>query len=514
MAMANPVEPVIQRIKLADGEHEIGARYAVMGSTTTPTLTPIEDLISYSIKTYTTLPTASATYKNQIALVPDSSDTETGSYIEYICVNTSGTTWAWEPIGTTKFTFDPSNYKTSSAGGQTKNTTSNGAQTASGTATITYAKPNSTTGDTAPAFTGTAATITSTGSYTPAGSIGGSQSVSSHSHTVNVAKATLNLPTNAIKSVSLATATTGGVSVVTTAPTQAVEAGGHTHSLNLTKDSAQTLVTTAAIKSAVLATTTAAVGTGVIQVVTGVNNAASAGAHTHSITPSTTAIYPAANVTAVTEVASNYGFASSTSNVMTAPTVSTDGVLSWTLANAGTQAKASSTASVRGTSLTVVTGVTETGSAGAHTHSVGASATQKLTVTTEGASTISRTYVTGASATATSSDGAHTHSLSGAASSNIVASGAAADTSSITYVTGATLSKDGAATINGSNFSFSGTAATITVEADYTPAGSVASHNHSIGTTNTSATGTAAVAVASHTHSVTIDAHTHSIVAV
>lgn len=417
--MANPVEPVIQRIKLADGEHEIGARYAVMGSTTTPTLTPIEDLISYSIKTYTTLPTASATYKNQIALIPDSSDTETGSYIEYICVNTSGTTWAWEPIGTTKFTFNPANYKTSSAGGVTVNTSNAGAQTASGTATITYAKPNANTGNAAPGFTGTAATITSTGSYTPAGSIGGSQSVSAHSHTVNVTNATFNLPTNAIKGVSLATATTGGVTVVTTAPTQASSAGGHTH----------------------------------------------------SITPSTTTIYPAANVTAVTGVASNYGFSSTTNNVMTAPTVSTDGVLSWTLANAATQAKASSTASVRGTSLTVVTGVTETGSAGAHTHG-----------------------------------------LSGAASSHIVASGDSADTSSITYVTGATTSTAGAVTINGSNFSFGGTAATITVKADYTPAGSVASHSHSIETTDTSVSGAVKVAVASHTHSVTISSHTHAIV--
>ena len=542
----------IYQVKVGNTNYDIAAKY-IHDGTNAYEWSDITNLVntSFSLEVLTSLPTANAsaynTYSKKIVLIA-SGDGVDGSYDEYVILRTgtSTYTYAWELIGTTKVELQ--GLKTSSTTSTVDSVSNSGGGTATGTATISYEKANANTGNAGAAttanssyatpnitatstFTGTAATISAT--YTPAGSIGGSQTVAAHSHTVNVTNATFNLPTNAIKSVSLTTATTGGVSVVTTAPTQAAEAGGHTHSLNLTTDSSRTFVTTAAIKSAVLATTTAAVGTGVIQVVTGVNNAASAGAHTHSITPDTTSIYQISGVGSVPTRSSRTvgdGSLSGNTSPLTTPVV-TDGVLSFPTSpiTAGTTSiyEITGVGSVpTRASLTVVTGVSETGSAGAHTHSVGASATQKLTVTTEGASTISKAYVTGASATATSTAGAHTHSLSGAASSNIVASGTAANTSSITYVTGATLNTSGGVTISGSNFSFTGTQATL--EADYTPAGSVstsasqashrhtyvalATHSHSIGTTSTSVTGTAAVAVASHTHTIVMKPHQHDTV--
>lgn len=104
----------------------------------------------------------------------------------------------------------------------------------------------------------------------------------------------------------------------------------------------------------------------------------------------------------------------------------------------------------------------------------------------------------------------------------------------MTYVTSATLSTAGAYTVNGANFSFTGTAATlahadvaVSVSGSYTPAGSIggsqtiaahshsynapAAHTHSIALTTATATGSASVAVSNHTHSVTIANHTHTL---
>ena len=101
--MATPTNtPVVKQIQDSLGNlHDIAALYLVdsNGNFYSP-----EDVLSAGVD-YTvasSLPTAGASYKGKIYLVADGSDVEGGSYIEYICVNTSGSNWSWEPIGTTK----------------------------------------------------------------------------------------------------------------------------------------------------------------------------------------------------------------------------------------------------------------------------------------------------------------------------------------------------------------------------------------------------------------------------
>ena len=189
---------------------------------------------------------------------------------------------------------------------------------------------------------------------------------------------------------------------------------------------------------------------------------------------------------------------------MSAPTVSTDGVLSWTTVSAASQDALSFTAP----SLTF-TSATVTGNAGAHSHTIGKS-------------TKSFNYATGA-VSSVSSAGGHSHTIG------------AATTAQLDVVTGVSVTgAAGSHTINGSSFKFNGNALTFTpalstnalsVSGKYTPAGSVtgtiklpehshsytapSAHTHSITLTSTQVTGSASVTVSSHTHS--IAAHTHTI---
>lgn len=145
---------------------------------------------------------------------------------------------AWEKIGNTD--IDLSNYvtygktftttsngegKTGAAGAATITTSKSGAQTASGSVSLTYQKANASTGESGgqtitPTFTGTAATITLSGSvsgtavgdheYTPEGSISGSQDIAGHSHTISVAT-----PTTASVVTGVSSTTTTAIASVT-----------------------------------------------------------------------------------------------------------------------------------------------------------------------------------------------------------------------------------------------------------------------------------------------------------
>lgn len=393
----------------------------------------------------------------------------TDAFDEYVSAG-SGSSSTWEKIGNTDIDLSPyakkvdaaakgtyasggpSSNVTSAAGAATITTSSSGGQTATGTATITYDKAATATGSSGGtgtaantgeaggatvqgsnfSFSGTTATITLTGDYQPEGSITGSQSVSAHSHTVNVA--------------------TGDATVVTGFEDTATSfSGDHRHDIEThTHNSAETV-----IKSTGLATATI--------------SAFSSGGSASLTTK-------------------NYGFASSVSNAMYSPTVSTLGVLSWSLANATTQDALTFTPA-SGTTKTVVTGVKSDGTA-----------------------SVAGTPI--AATLQTSSAGSHDHTIN-------------ALTATLTYVTGATLSTAGAHTINGSNFGFSGTSATISVSGSYKPAGSItgsqtiaahshsytapAAHTHSISLTTTTITAGVEVAVSDHTHTVTIASHTHDL---
>lgn len=217
-------------------------------STTAPSATklgtiPAGVVVSYNGGTATgTLLATKAESKKHIYLIYHSHD-NADNFDEYVSTGS-----AWELIGNTD--IDLSNYvtkgtvttssgagSTGSAGAQTVNTSSAGAQTATGTASITYDKTGSATGsangststntgtagaiNVTPTFTGSAATITLSGnvsgtavgnhSYTPAGSITGSQSISAHGHTVNVATPTSS---TVIDSVSLSGGSINGATAV------------------------------------------------------------------------------------------------------------------------------------------------------------------------------------------------------------------------------------------------------------------------------------------------------------
>ena len=217
-------------------------------STTVPTATKLGNIpsgvvVSYSGGTATgTLSATSAAAKKHIYLVYHSHN-DKDNFDEYVSTGN-----AWELIGNTD--IDLSNYvtkgtvtsssgsgSTGSAGAATLTTSSAGSQTATGTATISYQKVGSATGSAngststntgtagainiTPTFTGTSATITLSGnvsgtavddhSYTPAGSISGSQSIAAHGHTVNVATPTSS---TVIDSVSLSGGSINGATAV------------------------------------------------------------------------------------------------------------------------------------------------------------------------------------------------------------------------------------------------------------------------------------------------------------
>ena len=523
------VTPRINQIKLSDGEHEIAARYLRDSSNGDHTYEDIVSLINAvglelvidSAKTGSATKepatTAASTTQGKIYLVPDDSDLANGTYIEWVTVDKGASAnprYVWEQIGTTA--VDIQGLQTSNDGGQTVNTSDAGQQSATVSGSITYSKATANTGKTTPAFTGTAATITSTGSYTPAGSIGGSQTVAAHSHTVNVSK-----------------------------------------------DSATTFVTTAAIKSAALATTNAT--TGIIVPVTLNTTATAVEDHSHTVGSTTTSIYqitgvgtaPALTVSdktvatngiksypgAFAKLAQGTGYGTGTTTVYGSgtttvygtgtvngtlyPTVDTNGVLTFTAATLsnGTSITVSNGTAVtvaNGTSFTYATGATvaTTATGGAQIMTGLGTAVAADTTTVGSASGWSAgsvptrsavTVVTGVDAS-TGADGGHSHTLSGGSVGRMTVTTATASTVSKQYVTDATTSTAGGVTISGSNFSFTGTAATITVKADYTPAGTVAEHSHSITVANATASHSLSAAVASHTHSVTVASHTHDII--
>ena len=436
----------------------------------------------FNVLVVDSLPTPSASTQKGIYLIADNHGNG-DSYDEYVTVK-SGNAYSWEKIGNTD--IDISGLaKELVTGANTAGlaTGEAGEQVATGSATVSYMKSDAATGSAGAGveantgeaggatingssfgFSGTEATINLSGtlpsldevSFTPAGTITGSVSVGDHTHSINPTIKTLTY-------------------VSSTASTTKPE-GAHTHTVSLATDSVTYV-------SSVDAST------------------GSEAAHAHSIDASKVTGW---NEGSASLSSKNFGFSASTSDIMSAPTVSTDGVLSWTTVSAASQDALSFTAP----SLTF-TSATVTGNAGAHSHTIGKT-------------TKSFNYATGV-VTSVSEEGKHAHSI------------AAATTAQLDVVTDVSVTGSaGSHTINGSSFKFNGNALTFTpalstnavsVSGKYTPAGSVtgtiklpehshsytapSAHTHSIGLTSTQVTGSASVAVSSHTHS--IAAHTHTI---
>ena len=435
----------------------------------------------FNVLVVESLPTASESTQKGIYLIADKHGTG-DSYDEYVTVKL-GNAYSWEKIGNTD--IDISGLaKELVTGANTDGlvTSESEAYIATGSATISYMKSAEATGSAGAGvaantgkageatiegssfgFSGTEETITLSGtlptlsqvSVTPAGTISGKVDVGNHTHSI--------------------TPTTEELTYVSGTASATGEVEGHTHTVSLTTASATYV-------SDVDAST------------------GSEAAHAHSIDASKVTGWYEGSASLSSK---NFGFSSSTSNIMSAPTVSTDGVLSWTTVNAASQDVLSFTAP----SLTY-TAVTTTEEAGAHSHTIG-KATNSLTY----ASAVKNV----------STAGGHSHSIG------------APTTASLSVVTGVSVTGSaGSHTINGSSFKFNGNALTFTpalstnavsVSGKYTPAGSVtgtiklpehshsytapSAHTHSITLTSTQVTGSASVAVSSHTHS--IAAHTHTI---
>ena len=231
----------IKKIKLGNTEYDISALHILDGEGVAKSWSDITSLVEnkISIVVLDELPAANAssyaTYKSNIVLVPNGG-TGQNTKDEYV-IQRAGEdpsyTYSWEKIGSTDVdlsgyalktdaaakgeytTSTPSTNATGAAGAATLTTSSDGAQTATGSAEFEYVKAANATGsangekdaDTGtagainynPEFTGTTATLGLEGSYQPEGSIGGSQSVAAHSHDVNVAAITAGIQEEVVK---------------------------------------------------------------------------------------------------------------------------------------------------------------------------------------------------------------------------------------------------------------------------------------------------------------------------
>ena len=386
----------------SQANHPIAAPYAILNKDgETPTYVSFDNLslgVDYTVAA--SLPTASSAYKGKIYLISDASDVEGGSYIEYICVNTSGTTWAWEPIGTTKINVSVSSVSTSKD-----------------TVAVTYDKVNANTGNNTKTtisgsnftFGGTAATIT----------------VPAHSHTMGGTTKYLtksNVPatfgtTNVVRTLKTESITQAGAAetVVTgyTSPTTVSVLTGVTGTVSRYKT--QQITPTNGSETVATAGESITVATGGIS---GYSSPTKAALATTSISYNTDAIksypgafsklttaqlYPAANVNAVTSVTGTTATLASRvgSTVMNGATVSADGILSFnstTISGNVVSAVSTSTTNVRGTSVTYATGAAATNSTGAQFMTglgTAVAATKATTTVATGGVTTGTQFLTG-----------------------------------------------------------------------------------------------------------------------
>ena len=556
MAISNEAYTVISKIALSDGDHEINAKYwngheweelahaiDFIGSATTTMPTAGNYVIAVIGSTTYYIPETTSGTKTEIPAKKGDVFVVASTAKEYICTTAGSGTGSgkalWTELGdentyaSKAVAAAAGTYTTTGSG--TLTTSEAGSQTATGKATITYKKSDTATGSAGAgesantgeagshtiqgsnfSFSGTSATISGSTSYRPAGTISNTYTDAATVSINNVTGAALDATPSFSGTTATLTVPGGAVSAsgtYTPAGTiSKIEVGAHSHTVNAATTS-KTVVTGAS-------TTVSAAGDASAATV----NTSSAGSHTHSITPSTQSIY---QITGVGSAATLKEGSTAVTNVLTRATVSNTGVLSFVNGtfNGGSAASRSS--------LTVVTGVSETGSAGAHTHSIDTH-THATGVSAVGTlATTNITYMTGATL---GTAGAHTITPTFyGTEATINVSGSVAD-STFSYRPAGTVSKPGVSLtktattvakegIKAVTSTFSGTTATITVSAAYTPAGSIAgsqtvsahshtytkptSHTHSIGLTDTRVTGTASVAVSSHTHS--IDNHTHNV---
>lgn len=474
--------------------------------------------------------TATNADKNKIYMVAVGGGART-RYDEYVAAQQSSggiTEWVWERLGSTD--VDLSNYPTRSEAGKagtyptstpsTNVTGSGGEQTAQGTASVTV-PAQSMTSSSAGGFTiqgsnfgfsGSAQTITINNdsndnvwvakhTYQPAGSIGGSQSVGAHSHTVTLSTATV-----------VKTVTSGTTTVATGEFTGTPSTDTFVKEITTTGTSVLT-----GVKASSTTTAVTGISTSGSTFVTGYAGGTPGNANVITGVSSTTN-------TAVQAVSSG------TTSVFNSATVDASGILSF-----GTTAAVNSVSS---TTFTAIKSVSAAGTVNCLTEAPALATATALTGVTKDTATV--VTGVGANGTTTALTSASVKTTASALTGFTLETTAVVNSvsaSTLAAMTNVTINNGGGHTINGSNFTFTGTTATLThsvsgtpttATADklwvelatrtytITPSGSitgsqaVSGHTHSVTFASTTATGTASVAVSAHTHS--LSNHTHNVV--
>lgn len=469
---------------------------------------------------------ASASIKNNIYLVCVGGG-NLSKFDEYAVVET-GLGREWERLGSTD--IDLSNYPTRREAGaagtyttstpSTNATGSGGEQTAQGAATVTV-PAQSMTSSSAGGFTiqgsnfgfsGSAQTITINNdsndnvwvakhTYQPAGSIGGSQSVGAHSHTVTLSTATV-----------VKTVTSGTTTVATGAFADTPDTDTFVKEITTTGTSVLT-----GVKASSTTTAVTGISTSGSTFVTGYAGGTPGNANVITGVSSTTN-------TAVQAVSSG------TTSVFNSATVDASGILSF-----GTTAAVNSVSS---TTFTAIKSVSAAGTVNCLTEAPALATATALTGVTKDTATV--VTGVGANGTTTALTSASVKTTASALTGFTLETTAVVNSvsaSTLAAMTNVTINNGGGHTINGSNFTFTGTTATLThsvsgtpttATADklwvelatrtytITPSGSitgsqaVSGHTHSVTFASTTATGTASVAVSAHTHS--LSNHTHNVV--
>ena len=370
--------PHVAYIKDSNGvNHAIAAPYAVLNAgTSTPTFVSFDNLalgVDYVVAS--SLPTASAAYKGKIYLIPDSQSTETGDYIEYICVNKGTTTenWVWEPIGTTKVNVSVSSATSSvtTTGITAKYDKLTGASYTKVTG-VTFSDVSGVTTGTSGAVTINGSNFTFNGTKATLSQSAEADSNGGHSHTIGSSKV---YATTVSVLPGDASVTTNAAAFAKAGTAQTVVTGGSTQNVIGSVSTTRLATTSVYPAKDVTAITTVTTSTTSIRPAANVVALTSVTGTTSSIYPaknvtaltsvtrSTTSIYPAANVSAVTTVTQTTTTLASKvgSTILNTATVDADGVLSFssTAASGNIVTNVTSSAqSVRGTAQTVVNAVT------------------------------------------------------------------------------------------------------------------------------------------------------------
>ena len=518
--------------------HPIAAPYLVLNhASETPTYVPADNISGGVKYVVGNVPdTLTEDMIGTIYLVADSSDVESGSYIEYL-VFKDGNTIKSEAIGTTKINVSVSSVST-----------------AKDTVGVTYLKADDATGSAGGAtvqgsnfsFSGTTATISvPKHSHTIGGTTKYLKAVSSIPKTFSSTSVVSSLTTTTVVSAGSATNVVTGYASPTKAALATTSITYNTDAIKSYPGSFAKIATTSIYPAADVTALTSVTGTTTL-----VYPAANVTALT-SVTRSTTSIYPAANVTAITSVTGSTATLASRvgSNVMNGATVSNDGILSFSSTAVSGNVVSSVTTSgqsVRGSSITVVNAVTigsgssvrgsgitvvaslsvpngksvrdsaatvATGSTVATSSSGGAQIMIGLGTATA-ATKATTTVATGGTATGTQFltglGTASTTSVASAGSEITVVTGADGTANAYTGIASSVNAVDVTTTASG-NTAFISTLDANTGEKaaesiSYRPEGtiggsqSISAHTHSIGNTSTSAT----VSVTGHTHTITL----------